>query len=535
MMKRYFRIPKFVANLRIGMQLSLAFAVVLCLTALSGGVAVFNLARVNQTSDELANKWLPLVGHAGSARIAVLEFRELELKHTRATDASYRTEYEDKMKEASTQATTQMQALSALLREPAELKLAEQFKAKWSDYLAVNQRVLTLSKADKADDARDIADGAAKMALDEAIAAVDATTAMAFSSGKTAAEHAAVVYAQSRVWTGGLVTAALAVGVLLSLLITRRLLAQLGGEPAAAAQVARAVATGNLSTAIHVRAGDSTSLMARLQHMQTSLSDVVATVRLGSERVAQASDEIAHGNAELSDRTDQQASALQQTAASMDQLGGTVRQNADSARQADELAKSASTVAKQGGEVVGRVVQTMHGINESSRRIGDIIGVIDGIAFQTNILALNAAVEAARAGEQGRGFAVVASEVRSLAQRSADAAREIKGLIATSVQRVEDGSKLVDEAGRTMTAVVSSIARVTALMSEISAASREQSTGVQQVSGAMTQMDNATQQNAALVQQSAAAAGSLREQAQDLVNVVAAFKLSPTNAAGLTA
>jgi methyl-accepting chemotaxis protein len=525
-MKRFFQLPKFLAHLRIGTQLSLAFAVVLCLTAFSGAAAIFNLARVNQTSDELAHKWLPAVGHISNARIAVLEFRELELKHTRATDAGYRTEYEEKMKEANTVASTQMQAASALLLAPAEVKLAEQFKAKWMDYLAVNKRVLDLGKAEKTDDARDIADGAAKMALDDAIAALDATTALAFASSKTAAEHATVVYATSRTWTLGLVAAALCVGVLLSVLITRRLLAQLGGEPAAAAQVARAVAAGNLSTPIHVRAGDSTSLMAGLLHMQSSLSQVVATVRQGSERVAQASDEIAQGNQELSDRTDQQASALQQTAASMSQLGGTVRQNADNARQADELAKRATTVAKQGGDVVGRVVQTMHGINESSRRIGDIIGVIDGIAFQTNILALNAAVEAARAGEQGRGFAVVASEVRSLAQRSADAAREIKGLIATSVQRVEDGSKLVDEAGRTMTEVVSSIARVTSLMGDISAASREQSTGVNQVSGAVSQMDNATQQNAALVQQSAAAAGSLREQAQDLVNVVAAFKLS---------
>jgi methyl-accepting chemotaxis protein len=532
-MKRFFRIPKAVANLRVGVQLSLAFAVVLCLTALSGGGAVFNLARVNQTSEELAHKWLPTVGHAGNARIAVLEFRELELKHTRATDASYRSEYEDKMKEASGTVTTQLQAFTTLLREPNERKLADQFTTKWHEYLAVSKRVLDLSKAEKTDDARDIADGAAKMAVDDAITALDATTAMAFASSKTAAEHATAVYAQSRLATLALVAAALCVGAVLSVLITRRLLSQLGGEPAVAAQVAQAVAQGNLSTLIHVRVGDTTSLMARLQHMQTSLSEVVATVRQGSERVAQASDEIAQGNAELSDRTDQQASALQQTAASMDQLGGTVRQNADNARQADELAKTATTVAKQGGEVVSRVVQTMQGINESSRRIGDIIGVIDGIAFQTNILALNAAVEAARAGEQGRGFAVVASEVRSLAQRSADAAREIKSLIATSVQRVEDGSRLVDEAGQTMTAVVTSIGRVTALMSEISAASREQSTGVQQVSSAMTQMDSATQQNAALVQQSAAAAGSLRGQAQDLVNVVAAFKLPQAGATGL--
>jgi methyl-accepting chemotaxis protein len=261
--------------------------------------------------------------------------------------------------------------------------------------------------------------------------------------------------------------------------------------------------------------------------MQHSLSRVVASVREGSERVANAGSEIAQGNLDLSSRTEQQASAIQQTSASMEELGSTVKQNADSAHEADALAKSASDVARRGGEAVARVVQTMGGITESSRKIADIIGVIDGIAFQTNILALNAAVEAARAGEQGRGFAVVASEVRSLAQRSADAAREIKRLIAASVERVEQGTAQVDEAGRTMGEVVVSIARVTTIMGEISSASREQSTGVAQVGLSMSQMDSATQRNAALVEQSAAAAESLSAQAQELVQVVAAFRLAP--------
>ena len=287
------------------------------------------------------------------------------------------------------------------------------------------------------------------------------------------------------------------------------------------------MAAGDLSSTIDVSSRDETGQLFRaLQAMQSSLVTVVSRVRNGSDSVANASAEIAQGNNDLSARTEQQASALEETAASMEELSSTVKQNADSARQANQLAQSASTVAVQGGNVVGQVVETMKGINESSRKIADIISVIDGIAFQTNILALNAAVEAARAGEQGRGFAVVASEVRSLAGRSAEAAKEIKSLINASVERVEQGSSLVDQAGATMAEVVASIRRVTDLMGEISAASNEQSAGVAQVGEAITQMDQATQQNAALVEQMAAAASSMKSQASDLVQTVAVFKLA---------
>ena len=290
--------------------------------------------------------------------------------------------------------------------------------------------------------------------------------------------------------------------------------------------VARRVRDGDLASAVREDAADEFSpLMSALDDMQSSLIRVVGTVRGNASSVATASAEISQGNNDLSARTEQQASALEETASSMEELGSTVRHNAENARQASQLAMQASSVAVAGGDVVSQVVDTMKGINDSSRKIADIIGVIDGIAFQTNILALNAAVEAARAGEQGRGFAVVASEVRSLAQRSAEAAKEIKSLINASVERVGHGSLLVDKAGATMSEVVTAIKRVTDIVGEISSASQEQSMGVQQVGQAVIQMDRTTQQNAALVEQSAAAADSLKSQALTLVEAVSVFQL----------
>jgi len=319
----------------------------------------------------------------------------------------------------------------------------------------------------------------------------------------------------------GVLTVLVIAGILMALIrsLISKPLAQAG-------MAAQALAKGDLSVEVKMDQKDEIGqLVASMNQIGSSLAVVIKTVREGSESVATASAEIASGNHDLSARTESQASALEETAASMEELSSTVKQNADNAKQANQLAMSASTVAVKGGEVVAQVVDTMKGINEASRKISDIIGVIDGIAFQTNILALNAAVEAARAGEQGRGFAVVASEVRSLAGRSAEAAKEIKTLIGASVERVEQGTALVDQAGTTMTEVVSSIRRVTDIMGEISAASSEQSAGVAQVGEAVTQMDQATQQNAALVEEMAAAATSLKSQAQDLVQTVAVFKI----------
>ncbi|SDR41015.1 methyl-accepting chemotaxis protein-1, serine sensor receptor [Paraburkholderia fungorum] len=314
-------------------------------------------------------------------------------------------------------------------------------------------------------------------------------------------------------------------GIAGAVMFSRAMTRKLGGEPDDAREAARQIAQGKLDVDLHVQPGDTESLMAAMKAMTVSLADIVGQVRNSSDSIATGSAQIASGNADLSQRTEEQASALQQTAASMEQLSATVRQNAENAREASNLASGASSVALKGGNVVSQVVETMKGINESSRKIADIIGIIDGIAAQTNILALNAAVEAARAGEQGRGFAVVATEVRSLAQRSAQAAREIQSLISASVARVDHGNALVDEAGATMAQIVGAIQRVTVIVSEISRASAEQSSGVEQVGAAVGQMDQTTQQNAALVEQSAAAAESLRQQAARLVDSVAQFQL----------
>ena len=319
---------------------------------------------------------------------------------------------------------------------------------------------------------------------------------------------------------------ALMTGVLAAWLITRGLLRQLGGEPTDAVRIAGRIAAGDLSVEIATRAGDESSLMYAMRNMRDSLARIVSQVRTGTDTIATASAQIAAGNSDLSARTEQQASSLEETASSMEEMNSAVNQNADNARQANKLALSASSIAEKGGDMMSQVVHTMAAINQSAQKIVEIIGVIDNIAFQTNILALNAAVEAARAGEQGRGFAVVATEVRNLAQRSATAAKEIKFLISDSVEKVESGNKLVEEAGATMHDVVDSIKRVTNIMSDIVSASDEQASGIGQVNQAITQMDAVTQQNAALVEEAAAAAQSMQQQADQLARLVAVFRLA---------
>lgn len=332
-------------------------------------------------------------------------------------------------------------------------------------------------------------------------------------------------------------SAAILIGVcvLLSLVvvvINRSLVRVLGGAPEYAAKIVTQISQNDLSETVDIRnQNDQESILYAMKTMQSNLVNTIGEIRLGAETIATASNQIAAGNLDLSSRTEEQASALEETASSMEELTSTVKQNADNARQANVLAVSASDVAVKGGAVVSQVVETMGAISESSKKIADIISVIDGIAFQTNILALNAAVEAARAGEQGRGFAVVAAEVRNLAQRSASAAKEIKALISDSVEKVDVGTKLVDQAGATMDEIVASVKRVTDIMEEITAASREQEAGIMQINQAITEMDDVTQQNAALVEEAAAAAGSLQDQADSLARAVSVFKFNGNNAA----
>ena len=520
---------KFLAALgrmTVGIQLMAGFGIVLALTCALGGVAIVGLSQVNSQASSLDERWLRGVGHLATMRNALAESREVEVKHSRTADKSYYGEYEDKMTQSNKDLTASLAAYKAVMgADKAEAELMAKLDKSWATYAKAQQTVMALGRDKKQMDAADISEGLGSTAFDDAMGALAGLTKFGFEGGKAAADEVHAVYQNAKIVVAALLGTALFLGMVLAWAITRHLMRQLGGEPSAAVAILGAVAEGDLSTHVPLCAGDSTSLMARLAAMQRSLSDTVSQVRSGSEGVATASTQIAQGNQDLSGRTEQQASALQQTAATMDQLGSTVRDNAENARQANQLALGASTVAVKGGEVVGQVVETMKGINQSSKKIADIVSVIDGIAFQTNILALNAAVEAARAGEQGRGFAVVAAEVRSLAQRSAEAAKEIKSLISASVERVNRGSELVDQAGHTMDEIVTAIRRVTDIVGEISSASVEQSSGVSQVGQAVTQMDHATQQNAALVEESAAAAESLRQQAQQLVQAVAVFKL----------
>ena len=399
-----------------------------------------------------------------------------------------------------------------------------------SQYAPVALAIVELAASGKHDEAIDKMNVECRPLLASLVAAAKEYISYSAEQAKLNVEASAAAYATQRTLLIAISVFAALVAIALGWLITGRLVTALGAEPADLSEAAQRVAQGDLSPVRGADAAPAGSVLASMGAMQGQLVGLIGQVRTSADSIATASAQIAQGNNDLSARTEEQASALEETAASMEELNSTVKQNADNARQANQLAQGASTVAIKGGNVVGLVVDTMKGINDSSKKIADIISVIDGIAFQTNILALNAAVEAARAGEQGRGFAVVASEVRNLAGRSAEAAKEIKSLISASVERVEQGTTLVDQAGATMTEVVGSIRRVTDIMGEINAASVEQSAGVSQVGEAVTQMDQATQQNAALVEESAAAAESMKVQAQQLVQAVAVFKLADNDA-----
>ncbi len=416
------------------------------------------------------------------------------------------------------------EALALAAANPAELKVLEEVMALREQQIPLQAKVVSLASSDQAAAIAVISQEETPVWRNIRTRLMDFNKAKNAEVEQTKAEMAAFSQRMLTI-TLVLVVVALAVASAIVFWLVRHIMKQLGGEPAYAVEVARAISEGDFSKSVVLEKGDTSSLLYAMNAMRQNLTATVGDIRHSTEAIAVATREIATGNADLSSRTESQASSLEETASSMEELTSTVRQNAENARQANQLVVSTADVAVRGGQVVGQVVDTMASIKESSRKISDIIGVIDGIAFQTNILALNAAVEAARAGEQGRGFAVVASEVRNLAQRSASAAKEIKGLIEDSVGKVDAGGKLVDEAGRTMDEVVNSVKRVTDIMSEIAAASQEQSSGIEQVNQAVGQMDEMTQQNAALVEEAAAAAESLQDQAAKLADAVSVFKL----------
>ncbi len=513
----------FFANMKIGQRLALGFALILLSMVALLGVSIWQLSRVATTTEDilktplmkerLVSDWYRVI-QSGVRRTTAI---------AKSSDASLSTFFASDSVASSKQSSELQKTIEDLLTTDEERKLFEQLGATRKAYIVARDAISKAKLDGNVDEVNKIFDttysASAKGYLDQLQQLLDLQRAtinqMAASIQKADEQSRTVliVFGSALFALGWLVAWRLAVG------ITQPL--------KQAVKIAKTIASGDLTSHIDGDASDETGQLLRaLQTMNDNLLKIVSQVRAGTDTIANASAEIATGNLDLSNRTEQQAGSLEETASTIEELTATVRHNAESARQANQLAVSASDIAVQGGMVVDQVVERMGSINESSKKIVDIISVIDSIAFQTNILALNAAVEAARAGEQGRGFAVVASEVRNLAQRSASAAKEIKTLIDDSVEKVDNGSKLVEKAGATMVEIVASVKRVVTIVGEITLAGQEQSSGIQQVNDAIVQMDEATQQNSALVEQAAAAAQSLQDQAANLANVVYQFKLN---------
>jgi methyl-accepting chemotaxis protein len=505
--------------------LALGFGLVIALLVV---LSVMNLMRINQlgaTVEDLASSRAPRLV-AGGKVIETLLQSARQMRDVLVLDDEAQVKREIAGIRRNSQLTKVfLDQIEKTLRDQSEIDVFRTISEARAQYLPHEEEFLKHAEQGDYASAKDVmlqrVRGAQAQYI-ELISTFIENEAAGTSAQATASREARD---KSRRIAIGFAVLAVLLGSGAAVLITRALMARLGGEPAYAAQVAGEIAAGNLATEVVVRPGDESSLLASIKRMREDLADAVAGIRLSAESVSAASKEIASGNAELSSRTEEQASSLEETSASMEELTSTVKQNTESARQANQLAIGASEVASRGSEAMREVMATMGDIADSAKKVVDIIGVIDGIAFQTNILALNAAVEAARAGEQGRGFAVVASEVRSLAQRSAEASKEIKALILRSVERVDGGTKLVQGAGKTMEEVVASSKRVTDIVSEIATASREQLAGIEQVGSAMAQMEHVVQQNAAVVEQTAAAAENMAALADDLTQAVARFTL----------
>jgi methyl-accepting chemotaxis protein len=512
-----------IGNLKIGIRLGIGFGMLIVMMLSMILIAIMRFVDVGEINNRIIEKeWVKAeLTNTINATTRANARRTMELLIT--ADKTQVAKVNERIEANKKTISDALATLDQLIYLPEGKALLGRLKEARSKYVSSFSKVAKLLDDGKKDEAISTMNSETLPALDAMQEPINALTDLQKKIVAASSDEVRQHINTARALLISLGVLGLLVGISFAYWITRSITRPVNQ----ALRIARTVASGDLSSHIEVLTTDECGqLLQALQDMNDSLVDIVHKVRGGADAMGVSTSQIAAGNLDLSSRTEEQASALEETAASMEELSSTVTQNADNAKQANQLAQSASSVAIKGGEVVAQVVNTMKGINDSSKRIFDIISVIDGIAFQTNILALNAAVEAARAGDQGRGFAVVASEVRSLAGRSANAAKEIKTLINDSVERVEQGTALVDQAGTTMTEVVSSIRRVTDLMGEISAASSEQSQGVAQIGEAVAQIDLVTQQNAALVEEMAAAASSLKSQAQDLVGAVAVFKLA---------
>ncbi|RDV00023.1 methyl-accepting chemotaxis protein [Trinickia dinghuensis] len=505
-------------------KLLLAFAVVIGLGMVVGGVGVWGLATMHGIAADLGTSQMDglyAIEEANKYRLdADLSGANLGF----SADAAAKQKLQQRMTDALSNIHEDLDRFGATLKDEhgqavlADVRTKEQA---WDKYIQYQTGAMPMPAG--MDDHAMVQGVIA--ASDELRASLETAITYKHQIATDSVADATAHFESMRAIIFGFMAASLVAGAALAWLIARRLSRQLGGEPGYAAHIASCVAAGDLSVRIETRAGDRTSLLWTLKDMRDRLAEIVARIGSSSVAIAGASDQLARGNADLSERTEQAAASLEETASSMEELSSTVRHNADNARQASTLAGAASEIATKSGNLVGEVVDTMRELASGSKRMTDIIATIEGIAFQTNILALNAAVEAARAGEQGRGFAVVAGEVRSLAQRSAVSAKEIKTLIEASTASVDSGADLAERAGSTMTEVVQAVRRVTDIMGEISAASGEQSKGIEQVTIAVSQMDRTVQQNAALVEEAAAAAGSMSSQAGELKSAVAVFHL----------
>ena len=509
-----------VSDLRVGVRISLGFAAVLLATVLVGIVAINRMQAIQKNVEDMGGDWIPSINAINALRGQLNELRRAEMSMCLKEVVLEVEEQQERIKTLREKTLPELaKNYEAMVSTPQESEQWKDAKAQYAAYLVVQDRLIAARKAGNRGEYLATVSGESSKAFGAVIGATQKLVDINTQGAEADVEASRAVYKAVLTTMGVLIVAALAAGGALAFYLTRSTVRPLTDMVGVASRVAEGDLTVDIDTS---RRDELGQLAQALSAMQGALNRSLSTVRTSAESIAMSSGEVAAGSSDLSARTEQMASSLEETSATMQALTDTVRMNADATRQASQLALNASQVADRGGVVVSEVVSTMDQINASSRKIADIIGTIDG---QTNILALNAAVEAARAGEQGRGFAVVAGEVRSLAQRSAEAAREIKGLIGSSVERVEAGARLVGDAGETMREIVAAVQRVTDIIQEISSATQEQSTSLMEVGQAVRRLDEVTQQNAALVEESSAASESLREQAGSLQHVVAQFRL----------